>query len=101
MRSQQEVTQVVGQLGVHGSPSSRIPKSSPTAAAGVRSSRKRPILSATNAAPSSQKQEVAPIVQQMESCKATCLTADASTRIGGFSEVFAFVCRFCGRGVSL
>jgi RNase P subunit RPR2 len=47
------------------------------------------------------KEEVARIVMQMESCEATCPHCGRVNHIEGFSEVFAFVCRYCGQGVSV
>ena len=47
------------------------------------------------------KEQVAPIILAMESCEATCPHCGKVNRIDGFSEVFAFRCRFCGEGVTL
>jgi hypothetical protein len=44
------------------------------------------------------KEEVARIVMQIESCDATCPHCGRVNHISGFSEVFAFVCRYCGEG---
>jgi len=40
-------------------------------------------------------------VMQMESCDATCPHCGKVNEISGFSEVSAFVCRYCERGVSV
>jgi Zn finger protein HypA/HybF involved in hydrogenase expression len=40
-------------------------------------------------------------VMEMESTEATCPHCGRVNQISGFSEIDAFVCRFCGRGVNL
>jgi hypothetical protein len=45
------------------------------------------------------KEDAARIVLQMESCEATWPHCGSVNEISGFSEVFAFRCRFCGEGV--
>lgn len=47
------------------------------------------------------KDEVARIVLRMESCDAKCPHCGRISRIDGFSQVSAFRCRHCGKGVSL
>jgi hypothetical protein len=37
----------------------------------------------------------------MESCEAACSHCGKVNHIGGFSKVEAFICRHCGRGVSV
>jgi hypothetical protein len=39
-------------------------------------------------------------VMEMESCDATCPHCGRVNEINGFSDVSAFVCRFCGEGVT-
>ena len=46
------------------------------------------------------KDDVARLVLEMESCEATCPHCGKVNRIDGFSEVFAFVCRYCGQSVT-
>jgi hypothetical protein len=43
----------------------------------------------------------APLILSMESCEATCLHCGKVNEVTGFSEVFAFVYRFCGQGVTV
>jgi predicted RNA-binding Zn-ribbon protein involved in translation (DUF1610 family) len=45
------------------------------------------------------KEQVAPLILEMESCEATCPHCGKVNHIEGFSEVFAFRCRFCDEGV--
>ena len=47
------------------------------------------------------EEEVARIVLQVDSCEATCPHCGKVNEISGFSEVSAFVCRFCGEGVGI
>jgi transposase-like protein len=47
------------------------------------------------------KEDAARIVLEMDSCDETCPHCGKGNRIEGFSEVFAFTCRYCGRGVGL
>ena len=47
------------------------------------------------------KEDVARIVLEMEFCEATCPHCGKVNHIDGFSEVFAFRCRFCGEGVGV
>jgi hypothetical protein len=47
------------------------------------------------------KEQVAPLILEMESCDATCPHCGRVNHIDGFSEVSAFRCRFCGEGVGL
>jgi len=46
------------------------------------------------------KEDVARVVVEMESTDATCPHCGRVNSIDGFSEVYAFVCRYCGRGVA-
>ena len=41
------------------------------------------------------KEEVALLIITIESCEATCTHCGTLNEIDGFSEVFAFVCRYC------
>jgi DNA-directed RNA polymerase subunit RPC12/RpoP len=45
--------------------------------------------------------EVHRVVMQMESTEATCPHCGSLNQIDGLSEIYAFVCRHCGRGVGL
>lgn len=45
------------------------------------------------------KEHVAPLILAMESCEVTCPLCGRLNQISGFSEVSAFVCRFCGEGM--
>jgi phage FluMu protein Com len=47
------------------------------------------------------REDVQRIVLQMASCEATCPHCGRVNEISGFSEVSAFVCRFCGTGVDV
>ena len=47
------------------------------------------------------KEEAARIVLEMESVDEVCPHCGKVNRIDGFSEVFAFICRHCGQGVSI
>ena len=40
-------------------------------------------------------------VMQMESTEATCPHCGRLNQIDGFSEISAFICRHCGRGIGL
>jgi DNA-directed RNA polymerase subunit RPC12/RpoP len=46
-------------------------------------------------------QDVQRVVLEMESTEATCPHCGQASHIDGFSEVFAFVCRHCQKGVGL
>ncbi len=46
-------------------------------------------------------EDVQEAVITMESVEATCPHCNHVNEISGFSEVFAFKCRHCGRGVAL
>jgi predicted RNA-binding Zn-ribbon protein involved in translation (DUF1610 family) len=46
------------------------------------------------------KEEVARLLLEMESCETTCPHCGRVNKINGFSEVFAFRCRFCGEAVT-
>ena len=45
-------------------------------------------------------EDVQRAVMDMESCEATCPHCGCANRIDGFSMIEAFVCRYCGRGVT-
>ncbi len=45
-------------------------------------------------------QDVHRIILEMESTAATCPHCDHINQIHGFSEIYAFTCRHCGRGIS-
>ena len=45
--------------------------------------------------------DVQRVVMEMESCEATCTHCGKINHIDGFSEVYAFTCRQCGKGVGL
>jgi len=47
------------------------------------------------------KEDVARLVRQIESTRVACTHCGQVNDISGFSEVSAFVCRFCGEGVGL
>ena len=47
------------------------------------------------------KEDVARLVLNTESTQVTCTHCGQVNDISGFSEVSAFVCRFCGQGVAL
>ena len=47
------------------------------------------------------KEEVAPVILSMESTAVTCPHCGKLDQISGFSEVYAFVCQYCGRSVTL
>jgi transposase-like protein len=46
-------------------------------------------------------EDVHRVVMEMPSAKETCPHCGTVNQIEGFSEVFAFVCRHCGRGVNI
>jgi predicted RNA-binding Zn-ribbon protein involved in translation (DUF1610 family) len=46
-------------------------------------------------------EDVQRVVMTMESVEATCPHCGRVNQISGFSEVLAFTCRYCGRGVGL
>jgi hypothetical protein len=45
--------------------------------------------------------DVQRVVMEMESTEATCPHCGRVNQISGFSEVFAFVCRYCGKGAAV
>lgn len=47
------------------------------------------------------KERVAPLILAMESWEVTCRLCGRLNQISGFSEVSAFVCRFCGEGMAV
>jgi hypothetical protein len=47
------------------------------------------------------KEQIATLILEMESSEATCPHCGKMNHIEGFSDVFAFRCRFCGEGVGL
>jgi hypothetical protein len=47
------------------------------------------------------KEDVTRLVLEMETYKAKCPHCGRVNQIGGFYEVFAFVCRYCGEGAAL
>ena len=46
-------------------------------------------------------EDVQRVVMEMPSAEETCPHCGKVNHINGFSQVFAFVCRFCGEGVSV
>ena len=45
-------------------------------------------------------EDIQRVVMEMPSVEETCPHCGKLNRIDGFSQVFAFVCRFCGEGVA-